>query len=594
MTSFNDALKQFRGAFLGVAVFSAVMNILMLTGPLFMLQVYDRVLSSRSSATLVVLLAIVVFLLGMMGVLDYYRGRVLARIGAGVQALLDQPIFDAVLRQAQHPILRERPAGGLRSLESIRTVLASPAMGSVFDLPWAPFYVAILFVFHSWFGWFAIAGAVIVVILALANQIRTRKTQAQANAASAEAETQAEATRKSIETLRGLGMVQIMAAMWRQKRAEALQASVHASDVGGGLTAATKAVRMILQSAILGLGAYLVLIEELTPGAMIAGSILLGRALAPVEQVIGQWAQFQRAMAGKKDIDTLLADNATPSAPMTTLPRPAAQLMVKGLFVAPPGEQTPTLNNINFAANAGDVIAVIGPSAAGKSSLANALAGIWPIGRGEIRLGGAELRHYDKDKLGRYIGYLPQNVELFSGTIAQNIARFDPQATSQDIIYAAKQAEAHHLILQLPEGYDTKITDGGGRLSGGQRQRIGLARAFYGNPVFMILDEPNSNLDEPGLEALSRALISARKGNKIVTVMSHRPSVLVQCNKVIVIDKGQMQGFGPRDEMLEKFLRAPGAKPAAHTPVTQKTVSKEPASKQKTSPKPHPETGDAT
>ena len=550
----RGALSAFKGAFLGVGLFSAVVNVLMLTGSLFMLQVYDRVLASRSSATLAVLFGIVVFLYALMGLLDHYRGRVLARIGAGFQAGLDGRVFEAVLKQAEHPVLRERPAGALRDLASIQGALSSPGVSALFDLPWTPLTIAVLFLFHPWLGWFSMAAGAVVLCLALLNQLRTKKPQAEAARLAAEADARTEATRKAVETVRGLGMARSMTSFWHGARDAALEAAMKASDAGGLLSASTKATRLLLQSAILGLGALLVLRGEMTAGAMIAGSILLGRALAPVEQAVGHWPQFQRAMTSWKDLSKLL-EVLPKDREKTELPRPAARLDVRDLIVVPPGETTPVLQGVTFSAEPGDAIAVIGPSASGKSSLARALAGLWPPAKGEIRLGGAELHQYDRDRLGSYLGYLPQEVVLFSGTVAQNIARFDPAATSEAVIEAAQKAAAHDLILGLPQGYDSQITEGGGRLSGGQRQRTALARAFFGDPVIFILDEPNASLDDPGVQALNRAIGNARTAGKLVLVMSHRPSALAECNKVMILEGGHMRAFGPRDEVLNRFVR---------------------------------------
>lgn len=555
MSELRSTLAGFRGAFLGVGLFSAVVNILMLTGPIFMLQVYDRVLSSRSSATLVVLCAIVVFLYGLMGLLDHYRGRVLARIGAGFQARLDDRVFSTVLKQAEHPLQRDRPASGLRDLAMIQATLSSPGTGALFDLPWAPMFTAVLFLFHPWLGWFSIAGGALVLLLAILNQRWTHKSQSDSFDLAAEADARTDATRKAVETVRGLGMTAAMTRLWHRTRHRSLAAGMAASDIGGAFSAATKTIRLLMQSAILGLGAFLVLRGEMTAGAMIAASILLGRALAPIEQVVGHWPQFQRALVSWDHLSKLLAH--LPVAPeKTELPRPASRLDVRNLAVVPPGETTFVLQGVTFSAEPGDAIAVIGPSAAGKSSLARALAGLWPPAVGEIRLGGADLHQYGQDQLGAYLGYLPQEIVLFSGTVAQNIARFSDTASPESIIDAANRAAAHDLILGLPQGYDTPLTDGGGRLSGGQRQRIGLARAFFGNPSLLILDEPNASLDDPGVQALNKAIASARVAGKVVVVMSHRPSALAACNKVLLLEMGRMRGFGPRDEILNRYVKA--------------------------------------
>ena len=445
----------------------------------------------------------------------------------------------------------------MRDLASIQTTLASPGMGAVFDLPWTPLFILfilVLFLFHPWLGWFALAGGATVLLLALLNQARSKGPQAKPAGLAAQADARTEATRRAIETVRGLGMTRAMTRSWHTARDAALETAMTASDTSGALTASTKATRLLLQSAILGLGAFLVLRGELTAGAMIAGSILLGRALAPVEQVVGHWPQFQRAMTAWKDLSKLL-DALPVERERIELPRPNARLDVKDLIVVPPGETTPVLQGITLSAEPGDAIAVIGPSASGKSSLARALVGLWAPAKGEVRLGGADLHQYDRDQLGRYLGYLPQEAVLFSGSVAQNIARFEENATSEAIIKAATMAGAHDLILGLPEGYDTVITEGGGRLSGGQRQRIGLARAFFGDPEVLVLDEPNASLDDPGIQALNRAIANARKAEKVVLVMSHRPSALAECNKVMIVEGGQMRAFGPRDEVLNRFVR---------------------------------------
>jgi ATP-binding cassette subfamily C protein len=554
----------------GVAVFSAAMNLLMLTGPLFMLQVYDRVLASRSSATLLILTAIVVFLFVVMGVLDHVRGRVLARIGAGFQAGLDARVFAAVLRQAEYPQLRERPPAGMRDLSAIQQALGSAGTGALFDLPWTPVFVTVLFVFHPWMGWFAIAACLVILILALLNQQRTARPQAEAARLTMEAEMRGEVTRKGIESVLGLGMAPAMTGQWHGARDAALRATVAAADAGGSWSAATKAFRLLVQSAILALGAWLALQGEVTAGAMIAGSILLGRALAPIEQIVGFWPQTQRGLRAWRDLNALLVKVPVPVTPMA-LPRPVARLEVKDLATVPPGESVPTLQGLTFSAAGGDAIAVIGPSAAGKSSLARALVGLWPPARGEVRLGGADLHQYGRDTRGRLFGFLPQEVVLFPGSIAQNIARFSPDPDPAGVVAAAQEAAAHEMILALPQGYDTLVTEGGGRLSGGQRQRVALARAFYGDPVVLVLDEPNASLDDPGVQALNRAIANARAAGRIAIVMSHRPSALAECNLVLFLDGGRMRAFGPRDEVLKKILQpganaVPAARPAEARP----------------------------
>lgn len=552
------ALGEHKGALIAVGLFSAVVNILMLTGPLFMLQVYDRVLASRSSATLMVLLFIVIFLYGLMGILDHLRSRILARVGAGFQAKLDGRVFDAVLKQAEVPAFRDRPASGLRDLSAIQGLLASPLLGALFDLPWVPLFVVLLFIFHPLMGWFAVAGAVLLVVLAIWNQVATKPAQETAIQAAAEAENRTEFTRKQIETVRGLGMAIPLVALWNKARKESLVALMGAADAGGGISATTKAFRMFLQSGILALGAWLVLQGQLTGGAMIAGSILLGRALAPIEQSVGQWGQMQRASLAWRSLKKLLEAVPVTTEPMA-LPRPKAHLAVQNLAVVPMGEKTPTVQGLNFELLPGEAVAVIGPSASGKSSLARALVGLWPAVHGSIRLGGAELSHYERDRLGRLFGYLPQEVILFPGTVHENIARFDPAADPEDVVKAAKAAGAHDLILGLPQGYDSLVLENGGKLSGGQKQRIGLARAFYGDPVVLVLDEPNSSLDDPGTQALNQAIAHAKRAGQSVLIMSHRPSALAECDKVLMIENGRQRAFGPRDAVLQQVLKGPVA-----------------------------------
>ncbi|MBB4121862.1 type I secretion system permease/ATPase [Martelella radicis] len=536
----------------GVAVFSAVVNILALTGTLFMLQVYDRVIPSHSGATLLALFALVVLLYLLMGILDNARSRVLARIGARFQDRLDERVFRIVLKQSRLPSERQKPAVALNSLGTIQGFLASPLPGAIFDLPWVPFFLTIMFAFSIWLGLLGIAGAIIVAALAVANQWLTKRKNADAYRIRLEADAETERTRKQIETVLGLGMVGPFLTRWKGLRATSLDANLATSDISGRLTSASKAVRQLLQSAALGLGAVLVLAGDFHAGAMIACSILLGRALAPIEQVIGQWGLIQRAWEAWKNLSVLFEtiEDETQHMP---LPRPEARIDVEAASVVPPGERKPVLHAITFSITPGKALAVIGPCAAGKSSLARALTGVWPAAAGIIRLGGADINEYPPDTLGRYLGYLPQTVTLFPGTVAQNIARFDENADPAAIVRAAQKAEAHKMILNLPMGYDTVLTEGESLLSGGQRQRLGLARALYGDPLVLVLDEPNASLDDDGLRALNGAIAEAKTDGRAVIIMSHRPSALAECDEVLVLEKGQVRAFGPRDEVLSRI-----------------------------------------
>lgn len=558
MSNLAAALLPLRRAVPGLVVLSAAGNLLVLAGPLFMLQVQDRVLASGSMPTLTVLFAIILYLYALMAGIDLLRGRVLARIGAGVQSSLDGRMFDATLRQVERASARARPVTGPADLAAIRAAITSPVTSALFDLPWTLGFVAILFLFHPLLGWFSLASAVAVILLSLLAERSSRAAQTKAAHLTSEADALAEQTRTAIDALRVLGMAPRATALWLEKRANASSAILQATDRSGAFGAGLRAFRLLLQSTILALGAALVLVGQLSPGAMIAASILLGRALQPVEALTGGWPLLQRARQAKTELERLLTAHPELPTPMA-LPRPEARLSVKGLIVVPPGESEPVLQGISFDAVAGDAIVIIGPSASGKTSLIRALVGLWSPLRGEVRLGGAELAHYGRDGLAAHLGYLPQEVVLFPGSVAHNVGRLAPEPDPQAVITAARMSGAHDLILGLPQGYDTEVLAGGARLSGGQRQRIGLARAFYGNPVLLVLDEPDAGLDEAGLRALNGAIIAARAAGQIVLVASHRPAILKVCNKAMMIEGGRLRAFGPKDEVLAQVaLSTPG------------------------------------
>lgn len=536
-----------------VFIFSIFVNLLMLTGPLFMLQVYDRVLGSRSEETLVALFVLVAGLYGLMAILDYARRQVLVRVGARFQSKLDDRVFKALLLRALNPKERAAPATGLRDLESVQALYTTQVMVSLFDAPWTPVFVAAIFIFHPWLGWFALAGGASLVLITLLNSWLTRKRTQQSLISSGQAAAFAEQARRSAEIVRAQGMSSAILSRWRQLRDPSLQQTVEASDWTGIFTAASKSFRLFLQSAILALGAYLVLLGEITAGAMIAASILLGRALAPIEQAIGQWPVVLRARTAWKDLAGLL--EATPPRPETLeLPRPGPNFSLEHVTVMFPGLKAPVLTDVSFAIGPGEVVGVIGKSGSGKSTLAKAMLGLVRATRGDIRFGGAELNQYDPDKLGTYIGYLPQNVVLFGGTIAENIARMSTNPDDEKIVEAAKRANAHDMILTLPDGYQTIVQGDDGQLSGGQRQRIALARAFYGDPVILILDEPNSALDADGSQALNSAIREFKATNRAVILMTHRPSAITEADRLIVIDEGRVKANGPRDEVLQSMV----------------------------------------
>ncbi|MDD9719898.1 type I secretion system permease/ATPase [Sulfitobacter sp. PR48] len=545
--------KRSRALYWTVALFSLFANLLMLTGPMYMLQVYDRVLGSGSEETLIALSILVVFLYGVMGVLDHTRGRIMARVGARFQDALDRRVFDAVVRKsAIAPDTRTN--ANLADLEAVQRLLTSPVLMAFFDMPWTPIFFAAIFIFHPMLGWLAVCGAGVLIAITFANQILSRNSQAKAGMAGQTAGSIADQIRTEAEMVQAMGMRDAAFDRWQKARGEALESQIRATDVGGTFSSMTKTLRLFLQSAMLGLGAYLVLQGEMTPGAMIAGSILLGRALAPVEMALNQWPVVQRGRDGWQSLATLLGA-VSPEPLRTALPKPAAKLVAKNLTVVPPGERQASLKSINFNVEPGQAVGVIGPSGAGKTTLARTLTGVWPPAGGYVRLDGAALDHYGAEVLGRHIGYLPQRVQLFDGTIAENIARLSPQPDDAKVIEAAKKAAAHEMILELPKGYDTQVSAGQIRLSGGQMQRIGLARALYDNPVILVLDEPNSNLDNVGSQALNHAIRSMKADGRSVLIMAHRPAAIQECDTLLVLDGGMRMAFGPKDEVLAGMVK---------------------------------------
>ena len=549
----REARKESRTLYWFVGLFSMFANLLMLTGPLYMLQVYDRVLGSRSVETLLALSLLVVFLYGTMGILDYTRGRVMARVGARFQSKLDRRVFDAVVRKsAVAPDLQTQ--SGLADLESIQRFMTSPVLMAFFDLPWTPIFIAGIFIFHPWLGWLAVAGGSVLIAITLVNQWLSKRPQAEATMAGEAARSISDQLRIEAEMVQSMGMRQAAFNRWQKARGKALDEQIKATDVSGGFTSMTKTIRLFLQSAMLGLGAYLVLLEEMTPGAMIAGSILLGRALAPVEMMLNQWAVVQRAMRGWDVLSELLG-TVSPEPDRTALPKPKAWLVAKALTLVPPGEKQASLRSVNFELKPGQALGVIGPSGAGKSTLARALTGVWRPAGGSIRLDAAALDQYDPTVLGQHIGYLPQRVELFDGTVAENIARLVETPDDAAVVAAAKKADAHEMILELPQGYDTRIQSGQHRLSGGQMQRIGLARALYNNPVLLVLDEPNSNLDNEGTAALNAAIRAMKKDKRSVIIMAHRPAAIQECDILMMLENGVRTAFGPRDEVLKAMVK---------------------------------------
>lgn len=533
-----------------VALFSLFVNVLMLTGPLFMLQVYERVLGSGSEETLLALSALAAFLFLMMGVLDYARARVAARFGARLQETFDARVFRAALGRAQRT---GQAQTALADLASVQRVMSSPVFMAVFDLPFTPLFILAIFTFHGWLGWFALAAALALVLVTVANRVSTAGPLAEASETGRSADRMAVEMQSSAEVIRSLGMQGAAFARWHRQRTRALEVSMQVADRAGGFATLSKTLRLFVQSAILGLAALLVLRGEMRAGAMIAGSILMGRALAPIDMAIGQWPIIQEALRGWHRLGALLLAESDPF-PRLSLPRPKAALEVAGLTVVPPGEVKPALRGVSFRLEPGEAIGIIGPSGSGKSTLARAITGVWPISGGSIRLDRATLDQYDSDALGKLIGYLPQSVSLFDGSVAENIARLDPSPKASAVTSAAMAAAADTMIRELPHGYDTEVSGTGPRLSGGQIQRVGLARALYGDPVLLVLDEPNSALDHEGSEALNIAVRGMKAAGHSALIMAHRPNAIQQCDKLLVLNGGVVQAFGPRDEVLAKVL----------------------------------------
>lgn len=546
------ARRQSRPLYWTVGLFSFFANMLMLTGPLYMLQVYDRVLGSRSEETLLALSLLVAFLYGIMGILDFARGRIMARVGARFQATLDRRVFDAMLRRSAVSHDPEAQSG-LIDLEAIQRLMSAPVLMVVFDLPWTPFFLAGIALFHPWLGLLALGGGAVLILITVLNQMLSHGPVLHANMMARQASIMSDEIRSEAEAIQSMGMRGAAFDRWNQSRDVSLKEGIAANDVGGTFTSLGKTLRLFLQSAMLGLGAYLVLQNEVTAGAIIASSILLGRALAPIELAIGQWPLVQRAVKGWQNLVKLL-DEAPVEQERTALPVPKARLDVQSLTVVPPGDTRAQLKAVSFKLEPGQALGVIGPSGSGKSTLARALTGVWRPAGGILRLDGASIDQYAPDVLGRHIGYLPQRVQLFNGTIAENIARLQSVPDSEKVVAAAKKAAAHDMIVALPQGYDTRVTAGGGRLSGGQMQRIGLARAMYDDPVILILDEPNSNLDNDGSIALNNAIRAMKAEGKSVLIMAHRPSAIQECDMLLVLDHGTRTAFGPKDKVLRDMV----------------------------------------
>lgn len=564
-TDLELALIECKGSFLTVGFFSLFINLLLLVPPFYMLQVYDRVLSSNSITTLVMLTLIMVIMMMTYGALEWVRSRILIRVSTRLDMLLSHRLFNASFKQALYTNGNIASAQPLNDLTGLRQFMTGNGLFAFFDAPWLPIYVGIMFYFHFWFGCLTVAGAIILVLLAYANEKLTSKRLAEANQENVSATNFTTKSLRNAEVVASMGMLPSLLKRWKQRSYKVLALQARASELGGGISNLSRTLRMILQSLILGIGAYLVINHEITPGLMTASSLLLGRALAPIDMIIGNWKGFVAARGQYTRLNEVLRQIMAEPERMS-LPDPKGEISVENLVVTPPGAQYPVLKGINFKVMPGASIGILGASAAGKSTLARALLGLWPAQNGKVRLDGADIFLWKREELGPHIGYLPQDIELFDGTISENIARFgevDPKL----VVEAAQLAGVHDMILRLPQGYDTLIGANNGALSGGQRQRIGLARAVYGSPRLVVLDEPNSNLDDVGEKALGAALLRLKQTGATIFIITHRISVLSFVDHLLVLNEGQVVASGQRDQVLAQLKgQQPGAAPA---PATQ-------------------------
>ncbi|MGZ5028596.1 MAG: type I secretion system permease/ATPase [Methylobacter sp.] len=560
----EEALKLCKGAFLSAAGFSLLINFLMITPSIYMLQVYDRVVATGNKSTLLMLTLIVVVLFITMAALEWVRSQILVRVSTRLEMLLNQRLFRIAFKQSLYSGGQRATTQPLDDLTGLRQFLTGNGLFAFFDAPWMPVYLALLFIFHPSYGWFSVFTAILLCIVAAATEKATTKILSEANNVAMTTRNALGKNLRNAEVIESMGMLERIRQRWMLGAVKVLDLQAVASSRAGLLTALSKVIRLSSQSLILGLGAYLVIEREISPGLMIAGSILMGRALAPIDLIIGTWKGFISARDQYKRLNELLRQIPADQERMQ-LPDPEGRLQLENVVVTPPGSRLPVIKGISLAIEKGDIVGVIGPSGAGKSTLARAILGIWPTANGAIRLDGAEVFNWDREHLGGFIGYLPQDIELFEGTISENIARFG-EVDPEQVVAAAKMADVHELILRFPEGYDTIIGATGGNLSGGQRQRIGLARALYGNPVLVVLDEPNSNLDEQGEAALEKALLQLKQIQSTVLIITHRNSVLSKVDKLLILNDGLLAVYGPRDQVIAHLQQA--QQPAA-VPVTQ-------------------------
>lgn len=549
--SLQAALKACKSSFISVGFFSLFVNALMLVPTFYMLQVYGRVVTSGNITTLVMLTIIMTVLLVTMGLLEFTRSRIMVRVSTKLDVLLSRYVYKASFRRALESGGMDASAQSLNDLTNLRQFLTGNGLFAFFDAPWLPIYIAVMFLFHPWYGWVAIGSALVLLLLAYINERVTSKTLAEANKQNVAATLYTTKNLRNAEVIESMGMLGTLMERWSRRQRTVLKLQSEASDKGGAISSISKTFRMLIQSLILGLGAYLAVDHQISPGLVIAGSVLLGRALAPIDLIIGSWKGFISARTQYNRLNDVL-DKLKSEPERMTLPAPQGHIVVENLMVGAPGNKTPIIRGISFAVPAGACVGIIGPSASGKSTLARALMGVWQPQHGVVRLDGADISTWNKEELGPFLGYLPQDIELFEGSISENIARF-ADIDAEQVVRAAKIAGVHEMILQLADGYDTVIGSEGVNLSGGQRQRIGLARALYGSPKLILLDEPNSNLDEVGERALAQAILEMKRTGATIFVITHRTSILSQLDRLLVMSNGGVSMYGPRDQVMEEL-----------------------------------------
>jgi ATP-binding cassette subfamily C protein EexD len=562
----QEALKVCRGAFISAAGFSMVINFLMITPSIYMMQLYDRVVPTNSLATLWMLSLIMIGAFATLGALEWVRSQILVRVSVRLETLLNKRLFQVAFKYSLYSGGQRASSQPLDDLTGLRQFLTGNGLFAFFDTPWMSIYIILLFLFHPWYGWFALIVGGILTVIAIITEKATSKILSEANGIAITNRSLVNKNLRNAEVIESMGMLDNIRQRWLKEAVKVLDLQALASSRAGLLSGLSKLIRLSSQSLILALGAYLVMEHEISPGIMMAGSILLGRALAPIDLMIGSWRGFITAREQYNRLNESLLQIPADQERML-LPNPEGKLQLEAITVIPPGAKVAVLKDISLAIEKGDIVGVVGPSGSGKSTLVRAILGIWSCTNGNVRLDGADISNWDRARLGQFIGYLPQDIELFDGTISENISRFG-EVDPVKVVEAAKMADVHELILRLPDGYDTFIGGNAGFLSGGQRQRVGLARALYGNPILVVLDEPNSNLDEQGERALESALQKLRQQKSTVIIVTHRNNVLAKVNKLLMLQEGQLALYGPREKVIEHLQKQQQAQqPKAQTPA---------------------------